>query len=244
VETFVVRFAPNVTRGGIFLATRTPRPTGEVFNFEVQLSTGRIALAGEGKVIWVKDFDPKAPQKPHGMGVQFVHMDPGSRDMLNRILRAKTSPHAPLDPTVRGGRNGSRPYPLVVDSSVDLAAEYNIDEATLRRAVDHRWMVNGPADAELDDLLKDDDTPVETITLAQALAELPRLLDPTGSRRRSGAYRSLEITNSGNTTPEVSRDAAPEPERTGPITERMHPVITDEQAAEILDPHGTQGSAR
>jgi hypothetical protein len=178
------------------------------------------------------------------MGVQFVHMDPGSRDMLNRILRAKTSPHAPLDPTVRGGRNGSRPYPLVVDSSVDLAAEYNIDEATLRRAVDHRWMVNGPADAELDELLKDDDTPVETITLAQALAELPRLLDPTGSRRRSGAYRSLEITNSGNTTPEVSRDAAPEPERTGPITERMHPVITDEQAAEVLDPHGTQGSAR
>jgi uncharacterized protein (TIGR02266 family) len=239
VETFVVRFAPNVTRGGIFLATRTPRRPGEVINFEVQLSTGRIALAGQGKVIWVKEFDPAAPQKPHGMGVQFVNLDHGSRDMLNRILRAKTSPHAPLDQATHGGGNGSRPHAVLVDSSVDLAAEFNIDEATLRRAVDHRWMVNGPADAELDELLKDDDTPVETITLAQALAELPRLLDPSSSRRRSGSYRSLEITNGGTATSEVSRDAAPQQQ---PTTERMRPVVTDEQATKILDPHGPHGS--
>ena len=180
------RFAPNVTRGGIFLATRSPRPTGAVFAFEVLLSTGQIALAGEGKVIWVKEFDPAAPQRPHGMGVQFTHIDPATRETLNRILRSKTGGAAGR------ARNGSGPVPVAVavDAGVDLAAEYGIDEETLRRAADHRRMVTA-ADSELAELLKPE--PAEApATLAQALAELPRLLDP--ARRRSGSFRSLEIT--------------------------------------------------
>ena len=89
LETFIERFAPNVTRGGIFLASRAPRPEGDVFHFEVQLADGAVALSGEGKVIWVKAFDPAEPQKPHGMGVQFVQIDAGSRETLNRILQIK-----------------------------------------------------------------------------------------------------------------------------------------------------------
>src|SRR4051812_7022438 len=53
LDTFVERFAPNVTRGGIFLASRAPRAVGEVFPFEVQLAGGEVALSGAGKVIWV-----------------------------------------------------------------------------------------------------------------------------------------------------------------------------------------------
>jgi uncharacterized protein (TIGR02266 family) len=229
METFMVRFAPNVTRGGIFLATRAPRPAGDVFSFEVQLSTGKVALSGQGKVIWVKEFDPAAPQKPHGMGVQFVHLDPGSRETLNQILRNKTAPQPILGDIGRGARNGTGPR-AVVDTSIDLAAEYSLDEATLRRAVDHRWLVTGPADAELDALLKDD--PPETVTLAQALAELPRLLDPSTSRRRSGAYRSLESTNSGNLP------SPPDRNRPAPQTEPSRPVVVDKQAAAEIDPHG------
>src|SRR4051794_17243469 len=141
LDTFIERFAPNVTRGGIFLASRTPRAEGEVFSFEVQLSSGAVALAGEGKVIWVKPFDPAEPQKPHGMGVQFVRIDPGSRETLARILQAKgagapgtrrgSQPHA----TLQGGGNGARVRPRV-DTSVDLAAEYGIDDGTLRRIID------------------------------------------------------------------------------------------------------------
>ena len=138
LETFIERFAPNVTRGGIFLASRTPRPEGEVFAFEVQLSSGVVALAGEGKVIWVKPFNPAEPQKPHGMGVQFVRIDPSSRDTFDRILRAKGAAAGP------GGRSPQRPSAAAharprVDTSVDLAAEYGIDEATLRRTVDRNW---------------------------------------------------------------------------------------------------------
>jgi len=193
----VQRFAPNVTRGGIFLATRTPRPAGALFTFEVLLSTGQIALAGEGKVIWVKEFDPAAPQRPHGMGVQFMHIDPATRETLNRILRSKTGGAAAR------GRNGTGPVPVAVavDAGVDLAAEYGIDETTLRRAIDHRRMVS-TADGELDELMKPE--PAEApATLEQALAELPRLLDP--ARRRSGAHRSLEIASAHLSDPERNR---------------------------------------
>jgi hypothetical protein len=194
------------------LATRTPRPAGDVFSFEVLLSTGQIALAGQGKVIWVKEFDPKAPQKPHGMGVQFVHIDPATRDTLNRILQSKGAGKSGGE----GGRprNGTGPV-VVVDTTVDLAAEYGLDDAAIRRAVDHRWMVSGTTDNELDELLKPE--PTENVTLAQALAELPRLLDPGARSRRSGAYRSLEISNTGEraaSTTEPSRPVEPSDDTT------------------------------
>ena len=199
LDTFIEKFAPNVTRGGIFLASKAPRAVGEVFHFEVQLATGVVALAGEGKVIWVKPFDAAEPQKPHGMGVQFVQVDAGSRTTLDRILQVKavrpgggaartTQPHAAL---ARGaGTGGAGNGRARVDTSVDLAAEYGIDEATLRRVIDRNWTLGPRGGEDVEALLKPD--PAEPAPgLAEALAELPRLLDPT-TRHRSGAQRALE----------------------------------------------------
>jgi uncharacterized protein (TIGR02266 family) len=206
LETFIERFAPNVTRGGIFLASRQPRAEGEIFRFEVQLATGAVALAGEGKVIWVKAFDPNEPQKPHGMGVQFVQIDPGSRDTLTRILQAKSNPRAPAAPAAAAAPRATGPRPTLqragaaatgtnghsprVDTNVDLAAEYGIDEVSLRRVIDRNWTL-GPraSDEDIEALLKPE--AAETATLAQALAEMPRLLDPA-PRHRSGPTRTLE----------------------------------------------------
>jgi uncharacterized protein (TIGR02266 family) len=213
LDTFVERFAPNVTRGGIFLASRSPRVEGEIFRFEVQLSTGVVALAGEGKVIWVKPYDAAEPQKPHGMGLQFVQIDPGCRETLTRILQAKGNPRAPAAATRTTG-----PQPIVqragaapartngrshVDTNVDLAAEYGFDDVSLRRVIDRNWTL-GPraSDEDIEALLKPE--PAETATLAQALAEMPRLLDPA-PRHRSGPTRTLDSAAMG--TPAVA--AAP-----------------------------------
>ncbi len=198
-ETFIEKFAPNVTRGGLFLASRTPRPIGEVFAFEVQLAGGEVALAGEGKVTWVREFDPAAPNKPHGMGVQFLRLDGPSRDVLNQMLARKAGATGPLrvlmppggSGPIRIGANGAAAPAARVDTSVDLAAELGIDEVRLKRAVERNWLGNGRADGEADELealLRPE--PAEPVTIAQALAELPRLLDPP-ARRMSGAFRPL-----------------------------------------------------
>ena len=175
-----------------------------MFHFEVQLATGTVALAGEGKVIWVKAYNPAEPQKPHGMGLQFVQIDPDSRETLNRILQTKTAarpgapaarttgPRATLQAGAVAGATNGRTH---VDTNVDLAAEYGIDEAALRRVIDRNWTLGPRANEDVEDLLKPE--PVEPATLAQALAELPRLLDPS-ARHRSGVLRSLESLAGGD----------------------------------------------
>jgi uncharacterized protein (TIGR02266 family) len=200
LDVFVERFSANVTRGGLFLASKSPRPVGDTFMFEVQLATGVVAMAGEGKVIWIKEYNPAEPNRPHGMGVQFIRLDADSREVLSRMLKVKgtqrgpgaprglTQPLAPLG--AGRGANGTSVVRPRIDTSVDLAAEHGMDEATLRRALDRSWLPGGrPGDEELEALLKPE--PTESATLAQALSELPRMLDRT-MRRRTGSFRTLE----------------------------------------------------
>jgi uncharacterized protein (TIGR02266 family) len=228
---FVERFAVNVTRGGLFLASRTPRPVGEVFAFEVQIADGRVALAGEGKVTWVKEWNPAEPNKPHGMGVQFVRLDVASREILNRMLKLKTAAPRPGAPAravtgpvavvpLPAGRSPAHTpangvAPARIDTSVDLAAEYGLDEGVLRRAVERNRIPTGPTGAaavaprnlenELDELTRPE--PADPATLAQALAELPRLLEPR-ARRRTGTFRSPDGTATAPATAEKSENGA------------------------------------
>jgi len=202
-DAFIDKFAPNVTRGGVFIASRTPLPVGQTFAFEIQLAGGEVALAGDGKGTWVKAFDPAAPQKPYGMGVQFLRLDNPSRELLNKILARKAAPSgsgavrapAPAPPSSgphRPGLNGSGAHPQQpkVDTSVDLAAEFGVDEARLRRAVDRAWVKTAGEIDELEKLLQPE--PIEPVSVAQALAELPRLLsDNTRVRRMSGPVRAV-----------------------------------------------------
>jgi uncharacterized protein (TIGR02266 family) len=202
-DAFIDKFAPNVTRGGVFIASRTPLPMGSTFAFEIQLAGGEVALAGDGKVTWVKAFDPATPQKAHGMGVQFLRLDNPSRELLNKILARKAAAPAagatakapmPLGGSGahRIGTNGTSSSQPRVDTNVDLAFEFGVDEARLRRAVDRNWIGGkGVGDIdELEKLLKPE--PVEPVSVAQALADLPRLLaDPGARRRMTGAVRPI-----------------------------------------------------
>jgi uncharacterized protein (TIGR02266 family) len=107
LDTFAERFAPNVTRGGIFLASREPRPVGTVLCFEVSLMSGTPVLTGKGKVTWTKAFDPKEPSRPYGMGVQFTELDPDSRPVLDRLLKKREQPGRPAAPAA-----GRAPAPV------------------------------------------------------------------------------------------------------------------------------------
>jgi uncharacterized protein (TIGR02266 family) len=193
-DAFIDKFAPNVTRGGVFLASRNPFAVGTTFPFEIQLAGGEVALAGEGKVTWVKPFDPAAPTKAHGMGVQFLRLDGPSRETLNRMLERKAAGVVrATGATISGAhRTGANGVTARVDTNVDLAGEYGIDESRIRRTTDRYRLPasrsHGDID-ELDALLRPD--PTEPVSIAQALAELPRMLDPAPARRLSGPVRPI-----------------------------------------------------
>jgi uncharacterized protein (TIGR02266 family) len=179
LDTFVEKYAPNVTRGGIFLASRDPRPVGEVLRFEVLLRQGGPVLSGEGRVTWVKEFNPAEPHRPYGMGVQFLFVDPDARPVLDQLLKkkelSKTGPQATVAPPVVVPRSSEAPEPRAINDD-------DLDEPTMRRALDRARILSLRTD-DLDALLAPD--PEESpATLSQALAELPRLLSgkkPGGS---------------------------------------------------------------
>jgi uncharacterized protein (TIGR02266 family) len=105
VETFVDRYATNVSKGGIFIASRTPKAVGALVRFEFQLADGSPVVKGEGKVVWVKEFDPAHPQKPHGMGLKFTRLDAAGRGVLDKML-ARRQEH-----TNPGATNAGVPMP-------------------------------------------------------------------------------------------------------------------------------------
>jgi uncharacterized protein (TIGR02266 family) len=200
LDTFVEKFAPNVTRGGIFLASRDPRPVGQTLRFEVLLRQGAPVLSGKGRVTWVKEFNPAEPHRPYGMGVQFLEVDPVARPVLERLLQKKqprpTTEQPTLGSTVRLRTDLGRPTersPVLGESFDD-----ELDDTGLRRTLERARTLSARTD-DLDGLLAPD--PEEPATLAQALDDLPRLLS---GRRGTGAVRVLD----DDATPPKKGDAS------------------------------------
>jgi uncharacterized protein (TIGR02266 family) len=175
---FIQRFAPNVTKGGIFLASRAPHPVGTVIAFEVALTQGPLLLHGTGKVSWVRDYNPDEPQRAHGMGVQFLQVAPDAKPMLDRLLAYKAQPprYTPVSgvpitvPRPKQESSSGRVYaPLEGDPSTW------IDDQGVRLAADRaRLLASRIEDVESLRVRERD----ESASLEEALAGLPRLLGP------------------------------------------------------------------
>lgn len=203
LETFAEKFAPNVTRGGIFLASRDPRPVGDVLRFEVLLRQGGPVLSGEGRVTWVKEFNPAEPHRPYGMGVQFLYVDPETRPVLDTLLkrkegRAPSAPHAVLGSSNGAAGEERRSTEAYIATGEPL--DESMDEASLRRLADRARVLSSRTD-DLDALLAADPAE-EPATLAQALAELPRLI---AGRRGTGLIRIPVEENGTAATNDDSR---------------------------------------
>ncbi|MBN2576429.1 MAG: TIGR02266 family protein [Deltaproteobacteria bacterium] len=190
--TFIQRFSPNVTRGGIFLASRTPFPVGTVLNFEVSLVQGPPLLGGTGKVAWVREYNPDEPQRAHGMGVQFLNVAPGSRPMLERLLARKAMParRTPIGGVPAAAADPSGGH-VLHPSSAPASGPHGvgflqgdpstwIDDHGVRAAADRaRVLASRVEDVEALRAREREEAP----TIEEALANLPHLLGP---RHRTG----------------------------------------------------------
>jgi uncharacterized protein (TIGR02266 family) len=188
LDTFVEKYAPNVTRGGIFLASREPRPVGEVLRFEVLLRQGDPVLSGRGRVAWVKEFNPTEPHRPYGMGVQFLEVDAPARPVLDRLLERKQSRPTESQPVVGPASSASMPIrlppPLSTPPSNGTPPD-ELDDTALRRTVERARLLTARTE-DLDALLTAE--PEEPVSLSQALDDLPRLL---AGRRPTTAVRVI-----------------------------------------------------
>ncbi len=214
VATFVERFAPNVTRGGLFIASREPRAVATVFRFELALADDTLVFSGEGRVTWVKPFNPAEPNKAHGMGVQFIYVDPDSRPILERLLQNRDPARRPTGsvPVITASTTpptGTATPAYARKTTREIAAKDAKDDtfdewvepSVLRRTLDRARLLSARTD-DLDALLAPDQE--EPATLSQALQELPRLL----SRRNTGLIRIIPEMPSGDGAVSDAPDAA------------------------------------
>ena len=194
------KFAPNVTRGGIFLASRSPRPVGQVLRFEVLLRQGAPVLSGNGRVTWVKEFDPTEPHRPYGMGVQFLEVDVAARPVLDRLLQRKQARPSPPPSLGLGARMGSDAG-RATDRPASGDGDDDLDDTAMRRTLERARNLSARTE-DLDGLLAIE--PEESATLSQALDDLPRLL--AGRPQSSTALRP--VPDPDDADPEKKDDAS------------------------------------
>ncbi len=90
VEEFTERFAVNLSRGGVFIRTREPRPVGTALALELRLAGGEVVVRGQGVVRWTQAEEPTArPPKAPGMGIQFTALDAPSRALVERLVSGR-----------------------------------------------------------------------------------------------------------------------------------------------------------
>jgi len=94
IDEFAVKFRPNLSDGGMFVRTKEPRPRGTELHFKIELGDGSLALHGKAISRWVRlEADENGPA---GMAVEFLHLEPEGRALINRMLgRGAPAPSAP-----------------------------------------------------------------------------------------------------------------------------------------------------
>ena len=84
-QGFVNETLENISAGGMFIRTTTPPPVGTVFDFELVLEDDARPVHGLGEVVWAREEDDRF-DRPAGMGVRFLSLEPESRERIDRML--------------------------------------------------------------------------------------------------------------------------------------------------------------
>jgi uncharacterized protein (TIGR02266 family) len=82
---FVSEYTANLSPSGVFIKTRDPKPPGTVLEFEFRLGDGFELIRGRGEVIWNRRQE-EGTARPAGMGVRFLELSPGSRELIYRLV--------------------------------------------------------------------------------------------------------------------------------------------------------------
>ncbi len=87
MDEFIERYSANVSRGGIFVRTRDPRPPGTELAIDIALERGDEVIRGRGVVRWTTP--PSAPGEPPrdaGMGIKFTDLTAESRALVELMV--------------------------------------------------------------------------------------------------------------------------------------------------------------
>mgnify|MGYP001594482136 CR=1 FL=1 len=85
VEGFMTDWATNISRGGIFINTRSPLAVGTTVKLIISLPDTAFPFDLTGRVTRVSEFDNPANQVP-GMGIEFMGVDDEKKVRIERFV--------------------------------------------------------------------------------------------------------------------------------------------------------------
>lgn len=83
-EGLVTGVSSNLSTSGMFVQSDHPEPAGTEFSFAFRIEEWS-PIQGTAKVIWIRS-QPESPERPAGMGVQFIDLDAQSRRMIRWLV--------------------------------------------------------------------------------------------------------------------------------------------------------------
>lgn len=78
-------FTANISVGGMFVQSCSPRPVGTRLRFELELEAGTEPISGLAEVVWIR-VKQHCLEQPAGMGIQFRYLDADSRRRLDAAV--------------------------------------------------------------------------------------------------------------------------------------------------------------
>jgi len=84
-HNFYVGFVENMSSGGVFIATHMLKAVGEIFELSIHVPSSEAMISGTGEVRWVREYSERS-NVPPGMGVRFIHLEPGSIEAIEQFL--------------------------------------------------------------------------------------------------------------------------------------------------------------
>ena len=85
VDGFITDWAVNISKGGVFINTRTPLPVGTTVRLIISLPDTQFPFDLSGRVTRVCEFANDANDVP-GMGIEFVNVDDDKKVRIERFV--------------------------------------------------------------------------------------------------------------------------------------------------------------
>ncbi len=86
MQTLMENYARDISQGGIFIESESPKPLGEIMVLTLVHPDSGEELDLKGEVVRVSRHDPKTPKSVSGMAIRFLNMDEEKRDSVNHFL--------------------------------------------------------------------------------------------------------------------------------------------------------------
>jgi uncharacterized protein (TIGR02266 family) len=101
VDEFIENHSHDISRGGIFIKTRSPFPAGTLLKFEVRIAEDQKLMQGVGRVVWRREPERAEENYPAGMGIKFIKTGEGAAELISQIVAARQGAESSFDAGVR-----------------------------------------------------------------------------------------------------------------------------------------------